>query len=274
MAAEEVQNQSAYPPPPPFYVLYDREPPSPSPDGDPAEMTAEDKLLYTPPAPLDGDYKEFDKVETSGFRTWRLGPLPQLYEQDKETGRIDYATEMRRLNKEAFKEYVQLLRTLSGKPSEPSPIVGKIDPKLYPNLGPPDAPPDAPKPPHHKHLTNIRFLFINLTHLTNLMRPHQARQTLIDAQRYQIQRRKKRIKKLLDYVEEAKSFLAQHPVVEEAKGQDAGGEAQMDVEEPREKAAQSSQKDENDPVADPKKAKADAQRCRDLEELMKELDAL
>eukprot|EP00954_Amorphochlora_amoebiformis_P000467 36438-Amorphochlora_amoeboformis.AAC.2 len=88
MADGDGEAKSTYPPPPPFYVLYESKPDEKAKKIQPNSIAEEERvLLWTPPEPILGEYATFDRVETSGFRQWELHPIKTLYKKDQD-GRI------------------------------------------------------------------------------------------------------------------------------------------------------------------------------------------
>mmetsp|Transcript_2609 Transcript_2609/g.5976 ORF Transcript_2609/g.5976 Transcript_2609/m.5976 type:complete len:266 (-) Transcript_2609:58-855(-) len=201
---EKETHDSHYPLPPPFFELYgDYDPAkaSSSAEGAPDNISA---LIATPPPPIDGAYWKFKNMESSDFLDWNVTDFCQkLYKDGDKNRGMDFAGELRRLNKASLHEFVLLLRSLSGKNTDKQSSL--LDPKIE------DKKEEAP---HERHLRMIQAIFGNMIYLTNMMRGHQGRQTLIDALQQQIERRKKRTKTLLANVQEAKEFLSNHPVSE------------------------------------------------------------
>jgi len=103
---------------------------------------------------------------------------------------IDFIPELRRLNRLAADRYVDFLRCLLD--CTPSEVEAKVK--------------------------EINHIFLNSTHLLNLMRPHQARQTVAAVLQKQIQQRIDKAEHLENCAKEAKQFLAAHGVTYDIDG--------------------------------------------------------
>eukprot|EP00457_Paulinella_chromatophora_P013941 gb/GEZN01014305.1/.p1 GENE.gb/GEZN01014305.1/~~gb/GEZN01014305.1/.p1 ORF type:complete len:240 (-),score=55.06 gb/GEZN01014305.1/:113-832(-) len=181
MLSGQEENRATFPPPPPFYRLFV----SRSADDAPPE----DRFLYTPPPPPPDEIPvtKFGMPEES-----RLTPLtlpdgvPQLY-SDQPT--LNHGQELRKLNKAVLDKYIQLLQALIDRPAHVE-----------------------------QSLTELGHVFLNITHLLALCRPHQARQSVVVLLRSQIKTRLCKAEDLERRVREAKEFLQQHGVAFDADG--------------------------------------------------------
>lgn len=174
-------SRGTYPVPPPYVQLYEAD-------------WREHPDLATPPPPVlpPASFFKFGEAQTGTYYQHELpllpgqdGPhrCPQLYSQDAE-GKIEFAKELRKLIWNSLDKYVELLGCLM-----------------------------VVKENQVEHKVNeLSHIFFNITHLLNLLRPHQARQTLIAMMSRQIKQRNERAQALEQLALEAKTFLTQHGV--------------------------------------------------------------
>lgn len=265
----------AFPAPPPYYVLFGERPSKDGKVG--SEASAPTRALYEPPPPLQGNYVMFGEQESSGFRTQDLKQLGvrKLYRGDgTPDSPIPYGEELRRLNKEALREFVGVLRWINDKESSKNPrntqatagarsvkaANGESGRDAGQNGTASESPADAEAAKYTcPQVDRIRDIFANITHLINLLRPHQARQALAATLEAQIKDRRRKISQLREQIRTAKEFVASHRAKEAPSSAPAG--ADMDV-------------DDADVNSAARSSSSDAGGNTALEELVKELDAL
>ncbi|CAO0789204.1 unnamed protein product [Mucor circinelloides] len=100
-----------------------------------------------PPLPPTDDYTVFDQKWQINDRLPTLQELgvKQIYPEDS----IDRVQELKKLNRSLIVQYLDLLDVLEKNPSE-----------------------------YGKHIENISTILLNMHHILNAYRPHQARETL------------------------------------------------------------------------------------------------
>ncbi len=171
-----------FPSPPPYYALYTTEAAT-----DPNHI---DHGLFTPPPPLQTPYLKLGEwQEPSRFRLRSINGAPVLFNIQTDpastssssssvssstvspvdpaqvqsfTPNINYATELRKLNGMLALQYQQLLTELT-RPRTPEGTTA-----LQP------------------HLRKTEHILTNILHLVAILRPHQARQGLIEMMRNQV----------------------------------------------------------------------------------------
>ncbi|CAO3677481.1 unnamed protein product [Rhizopus microsporus] len=129
-----------------------------------------------PPQPPTSEYTVFDQK-------WQIqNQLPTLSElgvkQLFKEGDIDRVQELKRLNRILITQFLQLLETLVTNPEE-----------------------------FGKYIENISTIFINMHHILNAYRPHQARETLRLLMEDQIEKKRQRAEELRAKTKETLSFL-------------------------------------------------------------------
>eukprot|EP00887_Chlorella_sp_A99_P001113 scaffold14.g1113.t1 len=141
MEQQQQQNaQQLFPPPPPFYSLY-----SAGADG-----SAERPLPPLPPAlPTAGEYTVFGVVHTVESGLPRLQGR-QIYAAQPDGSIADIKGQLLVLHRELVANLVELLNLLVDKPSA-----------------------------YARQVENVMLLFRNCMHLCNLLRPNQARASLL-----------------------------------------------------------------------------------------------
>lgn len=217
--ADEVlaKTSSLFPPPPPFYHLYTSERPEefisggveletdvgivPNRQGGKPEVSSEEsgsedglqRRLWAPPPPPADDkpYIKFGQLHKASPEEHVLPEeVDKLFTGTVQGNNISFAQDLRSLNRRGMQKYIELLEVLTDDPA--SDMASRVE--------------------------NIAHIFHNITHLLNLMRPHQARQTIISVLQKQLQDSKSQADELLKSVDEARSFLAKRGVVFEEAG--------------------------------------------------------
>ncbi|ORX53434.1 MED7-domain-containing protein [Piromyces finnis] len=159
-----------YPPPPSFYLNYTDENIKLRDDAKKAASAAtlaasiqqQDFSFLEPPKPLTtGTFRVFgmEKPINEEIQLLKNYQIPQLYPDEME-GTTDYIKILKKLNHSLLFNYVELLKTLSHTPED-----------------------------YAKNVDNIRLILINMHHLLNSCRTHQARDTIKLMLEQQINRR-------------------------------------------------------------------------------------
>ncbi|KAI8339502.1 mediator of RNA polymerase II transcription subunit 7 [Chlamydoabsidia padenii] len=132
--------------------------------------------LLEPPAPPTDMYVVFDQ-------SWQVHDhLPSLQEQNVKqlfpTDKIDRVNELKRLNRTLLVKFLGLLETLSNKPEE----FGKLT-------------------------EDIRIIFINMHHILNEYRPHQAREALKILMEEQLEKKRNQTAEIKRKTQESMDML-------------------------------------------------------------------
>ncbi|CAO3624163.1 unnamed protein product [Cunninghamella blakesleeana] len=168
---EQQSTGSAWPNPPKFYKRYTNENIKQLKKAQETNVYPEELLkapqlndfsikLLEPPTPPEDAYVVFDQH-------WKVhDQLPTLEEQNIKqlfpTGEIDRVQELKRLNRTLIVQFLELLDALAKQPEE-----------------------------FGKKIENISTIFINMHHILNEYRPHQARETLRLLMEEQLERKRK-----------------------------------------------------------------------------------
>ncbi|KAI9307175.1 mediator complex, subunit Med7 [Cunninghamella echinulata] len=168
---EQQSTGSAWPEPPKFYKRYTNEnikrlKKAQETNSYPEELLKAPQLndfpiqLLEPPTPPEDAYVVFDQ-------NWKVNDrLPTLEEQNIKqlfpSGDIDRVQELKRLNRTLIVQFLELLDVLAKQPEE-----------------------------FGKRIENISTIFINMHHILNEYRPHQARETLRLLMEEQLERKKR-----------------------------------------------------------------------------------
>eukprot|EP00850_Spirogloea_muscicola_P016837 SM000140S00586 [mRNA] locus=s140:73414:74976:- [translate_table: standard] len=169
---------SAYPPPPPFYRLYAADGPPPPP----------------PPPPITGAYQMLDGSYTTedALPSLEEQGVRQLYTRQEPIGfsfkdlvdmvclliAADFKKELRTLSRELLLVLLELVDVLVERPSQ-----------------------------YARRVEDMGLLLKNIHHLLNLLRPHQARATVIHLLETQLQQRKIAIEDIRQRRQEAQELL-------------------------------------------------------------------
>ncbi|KAL4855360.1 putative anion transporter 6 [Chlorella vulgaris] len=142
-----------------------------------ADGSAERPLPPLPPPPLTGNYQQFGIADSTEVV---LPPLTgrQLF-QAKPDGSIDYKQQLLALHRELAANLLELLSVLVDKPSMWA-----------------------------RQVENTSAVLRNMQHLCNLIRPVQARQTLVHTLAAELQERRQAVQELRDKVAQADTALA------------------------------------------------------------------
>ncbi|XP_058941523.2 mediator of RNA polymerase II transcription subunit 7-like [Pocillopora verrucosa] len=115
------------------------------------DENVEKQLVPDPPTPAEGAYAMFGasfETDESIIRPLELQGITRLYTTQ---GRFDRIKELKKLNHSIVINFLELLDILIKSPSSPK---------------------------REEKLEDLNLLFINIHHLINELRPHQARETL------------------------------------------------------------------------------------------------
>jgi len=170
LTQEIPQIVSTFPPPPLFYTLYESNVSTP-------EGQVELQTLIggspppPPPIPIEGTYNMFGRMYTTEDFLPSLESEGRIQLYSKE--RIDHIAELKRLMRLLLSKFLALLDSLVNQPEQQG-----------------------------QKIEEIELIFINLHHLINSFRPHQARQTLISQLEDQISKRKEFISSIDQILEE------------------------------------------------------------------------
>ncbi|KDO26868.1 hypothetical protein SPRG_08157 [Saprolegnia parasitica CBS 223.65] len=134
-----------------------------------------------PPAPLKPTYHSFGTAYATEDAVPDLLGDRKLYA----TG-SNVKTEMKRMNKSLIFTFLELVEVLIANPPSSSP-------HAYPSSS--------------EKIDDIELLFLNLHNLINAYRPHQARETLIDMLKQQIEERKEAAADIRRVIEESKTAV-------------------------------------------------------------------
>jgi len=154
-------------PPAQYYKLY-------------TDENVENKTAPEPPPPLNGSYSMFGasfETNESIIRPLELQGITQLYSTQ---GRFDRIKELKKLNHSIVINFLELLDILIKSPSSPK---------------------------REEKLEDLNLLFINIHHLINELRPHQARETLRVMMERQKQQRLETADKLNKHVDRVAAML-------------------------------------------------------------------
>ncbi|KAI8368592.1 mediator complex, subunit Med7 [Choanephora cucurbitarum] len=178
---EQQSARSAWPDPPTYYKRYTTENLEllkQAQKTDDYESTLDFPLKQLePPLPPTDDYSVFDQKWQIQDRLPTLEELQvkQLYPENQD---IDRVKELKKLNRSLITQFLQLLDVLVEKPEE-----------------------------FGKHIENISHLFINMHHILNAYRPHQARETLRLLMENQLTKKRQQTAALKAQSKEALEFL-------------------------------------------------------------------
>lgn len=178
-----------YPPPPSFYLNYTDENLKLREDAMKAASSAtlaatiqqQDFSFLDPPKPLtSGTFVVFgmEKSVTEEIQPLKNYQIPQLYPDEVE-GTEEYIKVLKKLNHSLLFNYVELLKTLSHAPED-----------------------------FAKNVDNIRLILINMHHILNTCRTHQARDTIKLMLEQQINRRMKSITEINQCKEKVESICS------------------------------------------------------------------
>ncbi|KAI8973350.1 mediator complex, subunit Med7 [Mycotypha africana] len=182
--------RSAWPDPPNYYKRYTNEnlkllkqakktghfPEDPLPPPHPSLSEFPIKSLE-PPLPPTDEYTVFDQkwqIENKLPTLDELG-VNQLYSKEES---IDRVQELKKLNRSLIVQFLELLDVLVKNPEE-----------------------------FGKHIENISTIFINMHHILNAYRPHQARETLRLLMEHQLAKKRQQTADLKAKSQEAINFL-------------------------------------------------------------------
>ncbi|XP_057311016.1 mediator of RNA polymerase II transcription subunit 7-like [Hydractinia symbiolongicarpus] len=138
------------------------------------------KLVPKAPAPVTGEYTMFGhqyKTDDEIIQPLESQGIKRLYSKEKQ---FDHIVEMKKLNHSILVNYLELLETMIEEPASAERI---------------------------RKIEEIKVLFINLHHLINEFRPHQARETLRIMLHRQKQQRLETTERLRLNIDKAKSIL-------------------------------------------------------------------
>ncbi|KAJ3080123.1 Dual specificity protein phosphatase cdc14a [Quaeritorhiza haematococci] len=172
-AQETPELSTAYPLPPPFFKAYTNDNlkrfaalkvgtlPAENEDKPPVmtkDKTANEPLFLDPPPPIVGTYRTFGNEYSTDDRVRSLKELGihQLYPETE----LDRIAELKKLNHSLLLNFLELVHVLVNKPNE-----------------------------FENKLAHVRSILINIHHMLNEYRPHQARDTLRLMMERQISRR-------------------------------------------------------------------------------------
>ncbi|XP_068760922.1 mediator of RNA polymerase II transcription subunit 7-like isoform X1 [Montipora capricornis] len=180
-------------PPTQYYKLY-------------TDENVENKAIPEPPPPLNGAYSMFGasfETDESIIRPLELQGIAQLYSTTQ--GGFDRIKELKKLNHSIVINFLELLDILIKSPSSPK---------------------------REKKLEDLNLLFINIHHLINELRPHQARETLRVMMERQKQQRLETADKLYKHLDRVVAILQScSSSLQMATRQQDGSFEQMEVDE-------------------------------------------
>ncbi|CEP16302.1 hypothetical protein [Parasitella parasitica] len=129
-----------------------------------------------PPRPPTDEYIVFDQKWQINDRLPTLGELgvKQIYPENS----IDRVKELKKLNRSLIVQYLDLLNVLEKDPAG-----------------------------YGKHIENISTIFLNMHHILNAYRPHQARETLRLLMEHQLAKKRQQIAELKAKSKEALGLL-------------------------------------------------------------------
>ena len=166
MSAPAPDNRGTFPPPPAFYKLYRSE-----------------ETALPPPAPITGPYSVFAVSQDDAARSLEEQGIECLYSKEVGaegvTSGATYKSELLRLNRDLLSSFVAVLET-----SAPEPVragAGDAGTTAAINAA------DAERHEHEQKLMRLKLLMINIHDLLNSFRSHQARETLVETMRAQLQ---------------------------------------------------------------------------------------
>ncbi|KAI8099618.1 mediator complex, subunit Med7 [Halteromyces radiatus] len=203
---EQQSTGSAWPEPPKFYRRYTKanlerlkhaqaiNDYSEEPIKQPHMVDFSLRSLEPPEVPTD-DYVVFDqhwKVQDR-LPTLQEQNIKQLFPKDK----IDRVAELKRLNRTLLVQFLDLLETLAKNPDE-----------------------------YGKQIENISIIFINMHHILNEYRPHQAREALrilmeeqLEKKRNQTAQIKRKTQETMDMLKQFGHSISSSPSAESTKHQ-------------------------------------------------------
>lgn len=173
---------SAYPPPPSLYKHFTNENLSKLKNGDDKSYPL--NLLIPPPPPSNAPYRSFGDIWQPDDKLLPLTEvgIAQLYkaiQSSDELGR-DRIWELKKLLKSLLSNFLELVGILS------------VNPQLFP-----------------AKVEDIRVILINMHHLLNEYRPHQARESLIMLMEDQINKKKQNIENIRKSNHEIQAKIAE-----------------------------------------------------------------
>ncbi|XP_020622672.1 mediator of RNA polymerase II transcription subunit 7-like [Orbicella faveolata] len=144
------------------------------------DENVERQIVPDPPPPVDGAYSMFGasfETDESIIRPLELQGITRLYTTQ---GRFDRIKELKKLNHSIFINFLELLDILIKSPSSSK---------------------------REEKLDDLNLLFINIHHLINELRPHQARETLRVMMERQKQQRLETADKLNKHLDRVVTML-------------------------------------------------------------------
>lgn len=175
-----VESKSTFPPPPPWWRVYGN-----------AETLASSSVDWRkpPPPPTNTAYLKFHEYQANDPTTVTLPPnitpLCTINDTTIDIGEVKVSEELRKMNATILKLYLELLQNLLTATKE-------HDSALKTNI------------------TLLSHHFINVNHLLNLLRKHQALQALTLMLDRQVKDKRERREKLRQHNLHARALLAQH----------------------------------------------------------------
>eukprot|EP00475_Leptophrys_vorax_P023854 TRINITY_DN32843_c0_g1_i1.p1 TRINITY_DN32843_c0_g1~~TRINITY_DN32843_c0_g1_i1.p1 ORF type:complete len:200 (-),score=43.73 TRINITY_DN32843_c0_g1_i1:516-1115(-) len=195
MEQQVAQPRSAFPPPPAVWALYESDHSQNMTDLPEETGTQQQRQLWTPPPPLQENFPKFGTIHSNEYWTHDLGDqVPKLFEEDESNPdgdvvqRIQFVPELRKLLRQLARQYLVVLDDIrNGGEMVQEGQVSRL-----------------------KSTLELSHIFRNISHLLNLLRGHQARQTLIVALQEQIAERERKSQRLEELVTMCQGFLEQH----------------------------------------------------------------
>ncbi|ORY77789.1 MED7 protein-domain-containing protein [Protomyces lactucae-debilis] len=188
--ADSAGISSAFPPPPESYKLFTEENLAQLAQ-DPAQLPDEVRQALEPPEVPTESYTVFGQTWhlQEKLQTLKEAGVKQLYPESLDAGTGNPVPELQKLARSIFMTFLELVKGMSH------------DPESFPG-----------------GLEHMRVLLLNMHHLINGYRPHQARETLALMMEQQIQRRQEEIahvealnvkaKRLLSIYEQGDTLMA------------------------------------------------------------------
>eukprot|EP00741_Cyanophora_paradoxa_P020088 tig00021234_g19389.t1 len=169
--------QSALPPPPSYYKLFADGTCDSNVTSSADKPAKRKRIPPPPPKPPEGTYVMFGESYSTDEA------LPSLQDQGREQlypqgDDIDKRAELKKLNRSLLVNMLQLLDVLITSPSQ-----------------------------FRTKIQDIELLFVNMHHLVNSFRPHQAREMLIASMRDQIERKRALVEEFRKSTEDVRSMM-------------------------------------------------------------------